>query len=366
LAGDTFGIFWPGIASRQAALDAVVPFMEALKIPFSTREPEGEETIALAARFGVAWSADPKAEVDELIAHADTALYAAKRHGAGCLEMFEPGMETEANERMRFIGELSAAIAGDEFELYFQPHINLVSQHVAGAEALLRWHHPTRGMLAPDAFIPFAERNGMIGAMSSWVIDHAIAVSQVFGSMLPGFRLYLNLSALDLADLTVVERFRRASDAGIRLGNLGVEITETAAMQDVGVTMQIVKLLRALDVAVAIDDFGTGYSSIALLKRLPVDIIKIDRSFVSEIETNPDEAAITETVIGISRRLGSATLGEGVETSEQKAWLRDHGCDYAQGYLFARPLPIDDFLTWLREHSPATQTCATIVAELAP
>jgi diguanylate cyclase (GGDEF)-like protein len=352
LAGDAFGIFLPGVASRQDAIDGILPFMDALRSPFSTSGGDDPETIALSARCGLAWSADPDSEVDELIAHADTALYAAKRYRAGRIEIFAPGMESEAGERMRFIGEISAALAADEFELYYQPHLDLASRSAVGAEALIRWHHPTRGMLLPDAFIPFAERNGLIGAMSCWVIDHAIAMSQSFGKLVPSFRLYLNLSALDLSHLNVVERFQRASAAGVCLGNLGVEITETAAMQDIGVTTQIVKSLRALDVGVAIDDFGTGYSSFGLLKRLPVDIIKIDRSFVSEIQANPNDAAITETVIGISQRLGSATLGEGVETVGQQTWLREHGCDYAQGYLIAKPLPVDAFTAWLGAHNP--------------
>jgi diguanylate cyclase (GGDEF)-like protein len=356
LAGDTFGIFLPGVASRQDAIDGILPFMDALRNPFSTRGGADPETVPLTARCGIAWSADPRGEVDDLIAHADTALYAAKRHGAGRIEIFAPGMESEAGERMRFIGEISAGLAADEFELYYQPHIDLGSQRTAGAEALLRWHHPTRGMLMPDAFIPFAERNGLIGAMSCWVIDRAIEMSQSFGKLDPSFRLYLNLSALDVSHLNVVERFQRASAAGVSLGNLGVEITETAAMQDVGVTTQIVRSLRALDVGVAIDDFGTGYSSFGLLKRLPVDIIKIDRSFVSEIQANPDDAAITETVIGISQRLGSATLGEGVETVGQQTWLREHGCNFAQGYLIAKPLPVDAFVAWLGAHDPDDAT----------
>jgi diguanylate cyclase (GGDEF)-like protein len=351
VAGDNFGVFVPGITSREAALDAIAPFTTVVQGPFSTGPRGATVNVPLAARYGVAWSENPNAEVDDLIAQAGTALHEAKHHAAGHIEVFAPGLETATGERMRLIGEISAGLTHNEFELYYQPHVDLTTQRITGAEALIRWHHPTRGTLLPDTFIPFAERNGMISAISSWVIERAIAVAPSFGAILPGFRLYLNLSALDLGDLAVVTIFQRAADAGAHLEHLGVEITEAAAMQDVGATIQIATLLRGLGIAIAIDAFGTGYGSFGLLRRLPVDIVKIGHAVVSALLMSADDAAVTETVIGISRRVGSVTLGEGVETNEQRTWLHEHGCDSAQGYLIAKPLPIADFLTWLSERT---------------
>ena len=331
----------PRVRSAGCRALIVTPFVlnrETFFLTFWSREAAGEP-------FGT-----DDATYVELVAK----LFAVRSsRSLGRIETLPAGTESEAGERTRLTGEISAALAGGEFELFYQPHVDLISGRVTGAEALIRWHHPSRGMLLPEAFIPFAERNGMIAAVSAWVIDNAIPVSGSFATIVPGFRLYLNLSALDLADLDVVTHFQRASDAGMHLENLGVEFTEAAAMVDIGSTTQIVNLLRALDVAVAIDDFGAGYASLGMLKRLPVDVIKIHHSIVKEILTNLDAAAITETGIGISRRLGAVMLGGGVETLDERTWLREHGCDYAQGYLIAEPLPVGDFLRWLGGQVPA-------------
>jgi diguanylate cyclase (GGDEF)-like protein len=353
LAGDTFGVFLPNVDSEHEARAKAGEFMGAFRMAFTSGDSGSRELIPLSATIGVAYSDDATANIDELMSHADTAVFVGKRRGPGTIELFEAGMESEASARTRLTGEIAAALELDQFELHLQPHVDLFSGRVTGAEALIRWQHPTRGLLGPGEFIPFAERNGLIGAISSWVINSTITISERFSHVASEFRIFLNLSALDLADMSVVERFKFAAAAGTDLSRIGVEITETAAMHDVGVTGQIVRMLRSLDVAVAIDDFGTGYSSLSLLKRLPVDIIKIDHSFMAEILTNPHDAAIAETIVAIGTRFGSATLGEGVETPEQMAWLREHGCRFAQGYYISRPIPLAAFEQWLADRVPA-------------
>jgi diguanylate cyclase (GGDEF)-like protein len=351
LAGDTFGVFIAGAADEARAREQIAAYADAFSDPFSTGDREGRETIPLTATIGAATAADDSVRIDALLSHADTALFAAKSLGRSRTLFFEPGMESEAALRTRMLDELAHAVATDQFEMYFQPHIEIATRRVVGAEALIRWNHPTRGLVMPDKFIPFAERNGYIRTISMWVLRATLRASEVFRTLEPNFRLYFNLSALDLGDMTVVQELRKAAKRGVSLRNVGVELTETAVMEDIGVTLQTVKALQELGIDVAVDDFGTGYSSLSLLKRLPVDIIKIDRSFVSEVLAGSHDAAISESVIGFGHRFGFRTLGEGVETEEQLGWLRDHGCTYAQGFLITPALPFDEFLAWLERYS---------------
>jgi diguanylate cyclase (GGDEF)-like protein len=353
LAGDTFGVFVAGAADEAGAREHIANYLEAFTQPFSTGDREGRETIPLGATVGAAIAADASTRIDELLSHADTALFAAKSGGRGRTTFFEAGMESAAALRSRLLDELARAVAGNEFEMYFQPHIDLASNQIVGAEALIRWNHPTRGLVMPQDFIPFAERNGFIRTISLWVMRATIGASEMLRAIDPDFRLYFNLSALDLGDMTVVQELRKAARDGVHLENLGVELTETAAMDDIGVTLQTIRAMQDLGVEVAVDDFGTGYSSLSLLKRLPADIVKIDRSFVSEVLDGSHDAAISESVIGFGHRFGFRTLGEGVETAEQLAWLRERGCTYAQGYLIAHALPFEDFLSWLAAYRPA-------------
>jgi diguanylate cyclase (GGDEF)-like protein len=352
LAGDTFGIFIAGATDETTARERIAEYAGAFAEPFSTGDREGRETIPLTATIGAAIATDQTIRIDALLSHADTALFAAKQQGRSRTLFFEPGMESEAALRTRMLDELAHAVAGDEFEMYFQPHIELATNTVVGAEALIRWNHPNRGLVMPDAFIPFAERNGYIRTISMWVMRAALKASDALRARHPRFRIFFNLSALDLSDMNLVQELRKAAKRGSHLENVGVELTETAVMDDIGVTLQTVKALQDLGVEVAVDDFGTGYSSLSLLKRLPVDVIKIDQSFVSEVLEGSHDAAISESVISFGQRFGFRTLGEGVETAEQLAWLRDRGCTFAQGFLITPALPFDDFVAWLDGYRP--------------
>jgi diguanylate cyclase (GGDEF)-like protein len=347
LAGDTFGIFIPGFDDEMAVQIRIAEFATTFEHAFATGNAVGQHKIPLSATFGVAIAKEPGQTIDGLLSHADTAAFAARRAGRGKTVIYAAGMESEEALRDRRLAELALALEANEFELYFQPHLDLETNRVTGAEALIRWNHPTRGTLLPKDFIPFAEAHGFIRQISTWVMNEALRLVDVFRAIDPEFRIYFNLSAIDLDDMSIVDEFRAAAARGAHLDNIGVELTETAAMRDMGLTAQTVKALQALGVRVAIDDFGVGYSSLSLLKRLPVDIIKIDRTFVSEILLSAGDAAIAEAVIGFGRSFGFETLGEGVETDAQLAWLGEHQCRYAQGYSIAHPLPIGEFLTWL-------------------
>jgi EAL domain-containing protein (putative c-di-GMP-specific phosphodiesterase class I) len=236
----------------------------------------------------------------------------------------------------------------EEFVLHFQPHIDLVSGRVAGAEALVRWNHPIRGLLLPSEFIPFAEKHGLIKAIGANVFRQAAAAAAILREADPAFRLYFNLSAVQLEDERFIEELIAAGEAGAPLDNLGVEITETAAMRDVQTTLRLLGTIRELGLHIAIDDFGIGYSSLSLLKLLPLDIVKIDRSFISAVLEDPHDAIVVEGIISIVQKFGALVLAEGVETDAQGDWLAGRGCRYAQGFALCVPLPLSDFLEWLR------------------
>jgi diguanylate cyclase len=237
-------------------------------------------------------------------------------------------------------------LAREEFELYFQPHIDLTTMSVSGAEALIRWNHPTRGLLLPDEFIPFAERHGLIKSIGSWVMQQAIASIDRLCASDSTFRLFFNLSAVQLEDTALIDGFVEAASSGVRLENLGVELTETSAMRDAQTTLRFMSVLREHGVHVAIDDFGVGFSSLALLKSFPLDVVKIDRSFVNAVIEDQRDSAIAEAVISFGATFGYVTVAEGVERVEQIDWLRARGCRFAQGYAICRPLPMDAYLEW--------------------
>jgi EAL domain-containing protein (putative c-di-GMP-specific phosphodiesterase class I) len=286
---------------------------------------------------------------EAILSKADAALFTAKERGYGSTVFYAPGMEAEAQRRAALQNELREAIEAEQFTLYYQPHVEIASGRVTGCEALIRWNHPTRGLLAPVDFIPFAEGNGMITSIDTWVMRTALATAAELSVLRPGFRLYFNLSGRQAGDPKVVRGFIDAARNGVPLEHVGVEITETDAMRDVDSTRHVCRALRRLNVRVAIDDFGTGYSSLSSLKRLPVDIVKIDRTFVAGILSDRHDATITETIIAIADHFGFETLAEGTEEAEELAWLGARGCRYAQGYHICRPIPLDDFKAWLVE-----------------
>jgi diguanylate cyclase (GGDEF)-like protein len=315
--------------------------------PSAAKGFSGEATIA---RVGVAVAPDDGDDIATIISRSDAALAIAKGRGPGAIVYYEASMERDARFRIRLRDELAEALTQDQFTLHYQPHVEIGTGRVVGCEALIRWNHPTRGLVPPFDFIPFAEETGFITSIDDWVMHHAFEAATQFAASRPDFRLYFNLSGRRAGDASVVRSFVRAARDGVPLRNLGVEITETDAMRDVTATRRVLRALRRLDVRTAIDDFGMGYSSLSSLRQLPVDIVKVDRSFVSGLTSNKDDAAMAETIISIAEHFEFESLGEGAETSAEIDWLRSHGCRYVQGYAICRPLPIEKFWTWLIDY----------------
>lgn len=240
---------------------------------------------------------------------------------------------------------LLAALHREEFVLYFQPHVSLTNGKIEGAEALIRWHHPEQGLLAPNTFIPFAEETGLVCDIGAWVMRETARLSQPWRTADPNFHIWFNASGAELRDPNFVSRLRELGD---NLWGMGVEISETVAMQNVGQTLELMNALHKLGLFIALDDFGTGYTSLQHLKTLPIDVLKIDRAFVSGLPQSKQDAAIVDAILSIARAFGFTTLAEGIETEEQATSLRTDGCALAQGYLYGRPMPADAFAAILK------------------
>ena len=344
LAGDTFGILVPDCTQRGLLEARLGAFSAAFAAPLAAVESDGLERVPVTVSFGAAVAPADGVTFEHLLAHADTALAGAKAEGRGRWARFDHDAETARRSTRQLQDELARAIAGNEFELYFQPHVEFNSGRVTGAEALIRWNHPTRGLVMPLEFIPFAEQHGLAVAIGNWVMRETVRCGARWARMNPGFRTWFNLSANELADVMLLERLRRLDPCDLQ--GVGVEITESVAMRNPQQTAETLAGLRAAGLRVALDDFGTGYSSLAHLKRLPVDVVKIDRSFVSGVPTDKHDVAIVEAVISIAARYGFETVAEGVETLEQVAFLSAAGCTYGQGFAYAAAMPAVAFDVW--------------------
>lgn len=349
VAGDVFAIYVPELLSAAEGNARARHFAEAFAHGFSTGDREGKEFISLGASLGVAMAPEAGQTLNEVLTHADAALTEAKKRGPASAVIYAPGMEGESQQRAALRSDLIAAVAGNEFVLHLQPHVDIHAGTVPGCEALIRWNHPTRGLLLPGYFIPFAEQSGLISGIDAWVMRNALETADELGRLRPGFRLFFNLSGRQASDPGLIAAFAQAVRDGYNLESVGVEITETDAMRDVEATREVCLGLRALGLHIAIDDFGVGYSSLSSLKRLPVDIVKIDRCFMSGVLDDPQDETIADTIIAISERFGLSPLAEGVEREEEIEWLRGRPCRVAQGYIFSQPLPIPEFKRWLAE-----------------
>ncbi len=267
---------------------------------------------------------------------ADIALYSAKTAGRGCWRAFDSSMASRETQERQLLVELRAALDDDEFEVHYQPIIDLASNAISGFEALLRWYHPSRGLLAAGEFIPFAERSGLILPIGLWVLGRACHDALAWPEEV---RLLVNLSPSQLGSTDALEVVRTAlNDSGLSPRRLELEITESSIIQSVEVAEHTLCALRDLGVRVALDDFGTGYSSLSHIRMLRFDTIKIDRSFVSDAASRADCGAIVRAVASLASELGASTIAEGVETEGQLDWIRRAGCNEAQGYLFSKPV----------------------------
>jgi diguanylate cyclase len=300
---------------------------------------------------------------DELLANADAAMYAAKAAGKGHCQVFEPEMHQAVLHRLQLTTELAGAIDRDELFVIYQPIIELASRRILGAEALVRWRHPTRGLVPPLDFVPIAEESGQIIGLGTFVLRHALQQLRRCQRHDPTFYMTVNVSPVQFRRPDFVQLVATGLDeAGVDPHRLVLEITETGLMTDVEANVTTLAELRNTGVRIAIDDFGTGYSSISYLKRLPVDLVKIDKSLVDGVATEPGVWALVQAILGLISAVGLETVAEGIEVSAQVAHLEALGCTRGQGYYFARPLPgleLEELVAGLqtlpRPVSPATE-----------
>ncbi|SRR5665213_35785 len=323
----------PG-AARATAAAAI----EVFRTPFRV----AGKSVYLTASVGVASAPDDASDVAALIGAAEAAVFEAKRFGRNTIRRYRPPGSTSSVERMLTRRDLHGAIERKEFELYYQPMYDVKTRAVAGVEALLRWRHPARGLLLPDRFIPIAEEFGLIEEIGAWAMDRAIAqVREWIDAGIPAVRVSVNVSARQLdGDALPALVARLLQKYEVDASYLEIEITESAIMRDVPAALRLLNALRALGVRVSIDDFGTGYTSLAFLKCFPVDVLKIDRSFVADVANGVFDGAVVRAVTTLARGLGVRTVAEGVEMEAQFDRLRALDCDVVQGFLFCRPLPV--------------------------
>jgi diguanylate cyclase (GGDEF)-like protein len=300
---------------------------------------------SLTCSVGVAVYPNDGTNPEALIEHADIAMYRAKENGRGNFQFFTQEMNLRLLERANLEQALREAIEREEFVLHYQPQVDLRSGRIIGMEALIRWNHPTMGVVSPARFISVAEDSGLIGPIGLWVLRTACAQNQAWqrAGMVP-IRIAVNLSARQMVDKQLVDTIAAAlKESGLSPHLLEIEITESSVMADVDYSISVLRGLKELGVKLAIDDFGTGYSSLSYLKRFPIDVLKIDQSFVRDVETDPDSAAIVVSIISLAHSLRLQVIAEGVETAAQLAYLQRHECDFIQGYYFCRPLPAHEF-----------------------
>jgi diguanylate cyclase (GGDEF)-like protein len=352
MGGDEFVVLQRiGIASmpraEESAGELARQILEKLLSPLFV----GDRGFNLGASIGIVlFPVNGESELD-IVRHADMALYRAKHLGRGNIQFYTPEMQDAATNRLQLEEGLRRAVGNGELELYFQPQIDIAGQCI-GAEALLRWHHPELGDIAPDAFIPIAEETGLIHTIGRWVLDQAcskFAAWQTAGAPFTG-HLSINVCPWQFARPDFAEQVRHAlTKYRIDSGRLMLELTETALLFDLGEAIEKLTVLRTLGIKVALDDFGTGYSSLAYLRDLPLDQIKIDKSFVNELNSAVEHPLI-ESMIAISQHMNLPVIAEGVETETQRDILTQLGCDSFQGYLYCRPIPEQEFLAWLAKH----------------
>ncbi len=357
LGGDEFAIIQTDVQNIEDTIALAQRIIDELSQPFDCRGIRLHST----ASVGITLFPEDGENPEQLVKNADMAMYAAKAEGRNNYRFFLPSMHERVKERKTIEEDLRNALEQDQLELYYQPKIDCRTEKVVGAEALVRWHHPERGLILPGEFISVAEECGLINRLGAWVLEKACKQTQAWrDSSLPGMRIAVNLSPAQFQDAELVESVTKiVKDTALPEGTLELEITESILMNNPEKAVSTLKELKALGVMIAIDDFGTGYSSLNYLKRFPVGSIKIDRSFVNDIHVDLDDKAIVDAVIGLGHSLNLEVVAEGVEEVEQLEYLREKGCDFIQGFLFSKPLPATTFESWVSDrHSRVPERVA--------
>jgi diguanylate cyclase (GGDEF)-like protein len=348
LGGDEFAVLLDD-ADAAAALDTARRIQRQFEQPVLI----DDQIVDLSVSIGIACCPVHGHDADLLLGRAELAMYAAK-HQRGSSQVYEPRLDVGSQESLSLLSELRQAVAHDELRLFLQPKADLATGAIVGAEALVRWQHPQRGLLPPSEFIPFAEQAGFVRHLSTWMVAAAARAWQALHAAGCELSSSVNLSARDLMDPDLAARFKAlVRERGAPPSALCLEITEGAIMEDPQRAQLTLEQLGRLGFRLSIDDFGTGYSSLAYLKRLAVDELKIDKSFVMGMEADLDDAKIVRSTIELAHNLGLSVVAEGLETERTWKLLAALGCDHGQGYYIARPMPEAQFVSWLRDwHVP--------------
>ncbi|MCA1929834.1 bifunctional diguanylate cyclase/phosphodiesterase, partial [Rheinheimera sp.] len=348
LGGDEFAVVLEDVTGLADVTDVAQRIIQSLQQPLLV----GEHMLLTSCSIGIALanSADQLQSADELIRRADIAMYQAKQDGRGVYRIYSADMLVQESQEFRLGLEIKAALAKQHFMLHYQPIISLETEDTIGFEALIRWTHQVRGMITPDEFIPFAEKNGLIGLIDHYVLKHSIEqIRQWKQKYTKPFYVSVNVSGLAFSEPDfAISVIQKLTQAGVPASYLAIEITERALIENIEQARLCLKQLRQHGVKVLLDDFGTGYSSLSYLNEFKLDVLKIDRSFIANMKPHIQDNPVVNTVIALAKTLNLKVVAEGVETSLQQQLLKELGCDAGQGYWFAKALPSADAVKWLR------------------
>jgi predicted signal transduction protein with EAL and GGDEF domain len=341
--GDEFTILIEDLAAGPIAEHLAARMLDETRRPMAIRGRE----IRITGSVGFAVSQAGEESAEELVRDADLAMYVAKAQGRDRVARFEPAMRDRARDQLTLSADLAGAMEKREFALHYQPIVSLTTGEVQGAEALVRWNHPERGMVTPLSFIPLAEQSGEIVPIGRWILKQACEQAAQWRDLpgLSAFSISVNVSGRQLLDASLVPDVSDIlAKAGLLPSGLTLEITESVLMADVQGVIARLDELKILGVRLAIDDFGTGYSSLAYLNQFPIDVLKIDKSFVDAAAAGtPGAETLVQTIVDLAKSLRLKTVAEGIEQPAQEVQMRNFGCDAGQGYLFARPMPAKEF-----------------------
>lgn len=354
LGGDQFALVQTGVGEPYEAAELAQTILDDLSRPFEV----GEHTVSLRATIGITLFPDDGDDAEKLLQKAEQTMMLAKARSRNRYQFYIASLDSEMRVRRELDKELRGALERNEFHLTYQPQVSYATHEVVGVEALLRWQHPERGLVPPDLFIPLAEQNGIIISIGEWVLDQACKQLRVWHDQ--GFselRMAVNLSTVQLhhSELSrvvtnLMQRYKLPAHC------LEMEVTETGLMEDIAAAASHLNSLKKAGVLIAIDDFGTGYSSLSYLRGLPLDKIKIDKSFVQDVLVDEDDATIVRAIIQLGRSLNMEVIAEGVESAEQEAYVIAQGCNEGQGYYYSRPLSPEDFEVWIRQYQAKAKT----------
>ncbi|HYL71868.1 MAG TPA: EAL domain-containing protein, partial [Candidatus Dormibacteraeota bacterium] len=349
LGGDEFLFIMDRLARREDAEQIARRAVEALQVPI--RLGGVDVDIHTSASIGIAMFPMDGKSVETLIANADAAMYCAKQRGRNNIQCYASGMNAVTQDKVKLESDLHEALAHSQFELHYQPKVDTDTGTIHGAEALVRWRHPVRGLVPPGEFIPLAEACGLIDSIGEWVVREGCRQARAWQDQgLPPLRVAVNLSAFQFRHGNLLHMIRDAlTAANLEPRYLEVEITESALMSDPEESVAILEQLSRIGVVVSVDDFGTGYSSMSYLRRFPIDKLKIDRGFIAELMSRADDASIVKAIVALAHSLHLKVVAEGVETNDQLALLKSLGCDQYQGYQFSPAVPAPKFAELLRE-----------------